>query len=280
MHSKDALALLERELQRRAGHVEAALDGEALGQKTYLLKPGELLFRIPPDTLVHYRLGSGLTVDPGKGTHPAEIDLFCEGSIAAAVAALAGLYPFHGSAVAADGRAIILTGPSGAGKTALATGLALAGMPLLADDLSVIVDGESGPEVLPWRKKPKLWPDAFAMTGAVKGKQVSPEYAKFFAEGLPRADRPLPLGGLVLLEEGERSFEPLGGAAAIAAWSAEHYCSEFLALARRWDRAAAFADAAARARSVPAWRLSLPHAHGEYTANLDFARDAIERAMR
>ena len=280
MHSKDALALLERELQRRAGHVEAALDGEALGRRTYLLKPGELLFRIPPDTLVHYRLGSGLTVDPGKGTHPAEIDLFCEGSIAAAVTAIAGLYPFHGSAVGVGGRAVILTGPSGAGKTTLATGLALAGMPLLADDLSVIVDGEDGPEVLPWRKKPKLWPDAIAMTGAVKGRQVSPEYAKFFAEGLPRADQPLPLGALVLLEDGERSFGPLGGAAAIAAWSAEHYCSEFLALARRWDRAAVFADAAAKARSVPAWRLALPHAHGEYTANLDFARDAIERAMR
>lgn len=268
-------------MRRHDAAVEARVGARALGNRGWMVEDDVLLFRIPPDTLVRYALGEGLAVDAGPATHPAEIDLFCEGSIAAAVAALNGLYPFHGSSVVRNGHAIVFTGPSGAGKTTLCAALALAGYPLLADDLCVLEEAERGPPVvLPGRKQPKLWPDALDMTGAARGARVSPEYGKHFVEGLPRATTAVPLGAIVLLEQGrpgEPVLEPLTGGEAIAAWSAEHYCTAFLAAARGWDRAAIFRDAAAKAHSVPAWRLRLPRAAERFSSSLDFARTALER---
>jgi len=52
--------------------------------------------------------------------------------------AMRGLLPLHGSAVEIDGRAVLLCGPAGAGKSTLAAGLTLHGGKLISDDLSVV----------------------------------------------------------------------------------------------------------------------------------------------
>jgi hypothetical protein len=74
---------------------------------------------------------------------------------------LFGLEPLHGSAVAADGRALLLLGASGTGKSTLASRLSGLGWRFLADDACGI-DGVGrlwpGPPFLARRSAGQAWP--------------------------------------------------------------------------------------------------------------------------
>lgn len=55
-----------------------------------------------------------------------------------------GLYPLHAAAASVDGRGLLLTGTSGAGKTTLALALARVGWDFLGDDLTLLQPREDG----------------------------------------------------------------------------------------------------------------------------------------
>lgn len=71
-----------------------------------------------------------------------------------------GLFPVQGTAIGIDGRAVLLTGPAGCGKSTLAAALIRRGHALLSDDISVIDGGNSGiPRAWPTFSRIKLWQD-------------------------------------------------------------------------------------------------------------------------
>ncbi|SHI83870.1 HPr kinase/phosphorylase [Wenxinia saemankumensis] len=57
----------------------------------------------------------------------------------------AGRLTLHATAVALDGRALLIRGPSGSGKSALAFQLMALGAGLIADDLVILTAGPTGP---------------------------------------------------------------------------------------------------------------------------------------
>lgn len=61
------------------------------------------------------------------------------GTVAAIILAWRGLVPIHGSAVALDGRALLIAGPPGAGKSTLCAALVRQGARLVSDDLSALL---------------------------------------------------------------------------------------------------------------------------------------------
>lgn len=277
MEADEAISLLRQEMQRAP--VPAIPDGARPDDGFAWRMEGEsFCLRVEPDSWLHYRRGMGVDVLQGAGTQAYDIDLFAQGTLAAAVVAMNGLYPFHGSAVMAPDGAVVLTGPSGAGKSTLAAGLALHGLPLLADDLTILLECEgAAPTVLPWNKRLKLWEDSLALTRLQAAGLVSEEYTKHFAEA-PRAHDAAPLLAVVELSQGELAWERLTGGQALASWSADHYMSQVLAAARGWDRAARFADAAARAAATPAYRLTFPHDPQGFAQLLDFASARLREA--
>lgn len=90
---------------------------------------GEVTFDMTDGTAVGYL--------PGRDWTGAMPQTFYS-TIAALTAAWRGLLPLHACAVELDGRAVLIAGDGGAGKSTLTAGLIAAGAALVADDLVVL----------------------------------------------------------------------------------------------------------------------------------------------
>jgi hypothetical protein len=94
---------------------------------------------------VAFDMRSGDRVDyaPGPGWSGALPDAFYS-TVAALTLSWRALLPFHASTVTIDGRAVLIAGPAGAGKSTLAAALTALGARWLADDLSAVSRDASG----------------------------------------------------------------------------------------------------------------------------------------
>jgi hypothetical protein len=85
------------------------------------------------------RDGTDLTFDPQSDADPDEVEKLRRGAVPLLLAHLGGKIPLHASAVALEGRAIVLVGGSDRGKSTLAAALCdQLGASLLGDDAVVI----------------------------------------------------------------------------------------------------------------------------------------------
>lgn len=121
------------------------------------------------------------------------------GTVVAHLLAWRGLIPMHACAVAIDGRAVLIAGAAGAGKSSLTAGLIAAGARLLSDDLSAIrFDAVDAPDpvILPGRTTIRLDPLVAAWTDGevldlpsreTRGKKVLRLRARFDAGAYPLA---------------------------------------------------------------------------------------------
>lgn len=71
----------------------------------------------------------------------------------------------HGSALAIDGRGVVLLGNKGAGKSTLTAAMVRAGMPMLADDHVAIWPREGEFWVEPGAPRLRLWPASLSVVG-------------------------------------------------------------------------------------------------------------------
>jgi hypothetical protein len=116
---------------------------------------GALLFDVPGVARYFVRDGNLVEVDPGDGTGAGEVEQFLRMTPAAALYLQRGIPVLH-AAAATDpaGRAVVLAGDSGSGKSVLLTALLRRGWGLLTDDLApVMLDGEQVPVAVP------TWPE-------------------------------------------------------------------------------------------------------------------------
>lgn len=119
-------------------------------------------------------------------------------TVAAHVLAWRGLVPLHGSAVAFDGRAILIGGESGAGKSTLAHALIDCGGQLVSDDLSVLLPNRDGGAGLLIPGRP-----AIRLTERIGDDKAKPKRLALPPRVDP--DRPVPLAMLLVLGD-----EPIG----------------------------------------------------------------------
>jgi hypothetical protein len=101
--------------------------------------------------------GNRITVDAPRAAH-AELQPFLLGAGLSRLAQQRGLVSLRGCAASKDGAAVLVLGPSAAGKSTLAAALLQRGYSLLSDD-GVLFDPGTG-LVLPTHSRLKLWPDA------------------------------------------------------------------------------------------------------------------------
>lgn len=143
-------------------------------------------------------------------------------TIAALTLAWRGLIPLHASTVAIDGQAVIVAGPSSAGKSTTAAALMLAGAQLVSDDLTVIsVPSGPGPALV-YRGRPSMRlhrETAARIPATAQGVPMPDARGKLEVRPCARhGDEPLPLAGVLLLG---RDAGPLARFAAASAMPAQ-----------------------------------------------------------
>ncbi|THD35883.1 MAG: hypothetical protein E7773_08005 [Sphingomonas sp.] len=153
-----------------------------------------------------------------------EVPLAVCGTVAAHVLAWRGLVPLHGSAVAFDGRAILVAGESGAGKSTLAQALVECGGHLVSDDLSVLLPCKTGGEPLLIPGRP-----AIRLVERIGDDKEKPK--RLALPSRVDADRPVPLAMLVLLRD-----ESIGtnASARTAALSAQIFRPKWMRFLPHW----------------------------------------------
>jgi hypothetical protein len=113
----------------------------------------------------------------------------------------AGIAQFHACAVEQDGRAILIAGAGGAGKSSLTAGLLALGLRFVADDLSAVALAAGACRVFPGRQTMRLHADLAAMIDAVDRQPVSgdPRGKWRVRPVLRTAATSLPLAGMIVL---------------------------------------------------------------------------------
>ncbi len=206
------------------GQVPALGDGALQFSPRIEFTQNALRFDVPG--VARYRIDGAdrVTIETAPETSPdaAEVRLFFFGTVLAVLCLRRGLIPLHASAVAVDGRAVLLAGDSGLGKSTLAAALMARGYPLLSDDLCALdVSRPGAPVIRPCIAYLKLWKDA-ATRLAIATDQLAPVRAGLgkFRIPIPHAvTGPLPPGQIIMLHRtilpAEAGIQVLRGMAAL-----------------------------------------------------------------
>lgn len=121
-------------------------------------------------------------------------------TVAALIAAWRGLVPLHASAVAIDGRAVLVVGRSGAGKSTLTAGLLALGARFIADDLVVLSVGRHRIDVQRGRPTIRLHPDTAGPVDPHAAPVLGDPLGKWLARPDDRQREALALGAVVILD--------------------------------------------------------------------------------
>lgn len=101
--------------------------------------------------------GTEIVVDIYDGAAYDDVILFLNGSVLAALAHQRGRLPLHSSVVEHNGKAVLFTGNSGAGKSTTAAAFQQLGYPLVTDDVATIDIVDGIPYTFPNLPRLKLW---------------------------------------------------------------------------------------------------------------------------
>lgn len=278
-----AQALLAHQSRPAYGPVGTQLDGLEVLPGRHRLIGNSFLLRTESGFGFHYSRGQGLTVERPEQFDPGEEQLWRDGSVYAAIAAINGLRPVHASAIAWNGGVYAFTGPSGAGKSTLVTALGRLGFPLFCDDTLILdLSDPNTVMALPGHKRLKLTPEALRLTAARGQERVAPDIDKHFAE--PPAGvvaEPLPLKALFTLSFGpQAAIVPAHGGLRVALLNDDHYTQELYWATRNHDRAALFAEMARIAAQVGIATLVRPHDIGAVAESARVVADHIRQGAK
>lgn len=208
------------------GDIERAWDGEAAVRLSEERVTGDEPDRtVDFDAAAGYRLYAryfGLALVSRDGTRvvsappplsPWRWQRFLVGRVIPLAALLHGYEVLHASAVAINGRAVGFAGASGAGKSSLALGLALAGAPVVADDVLSLAAEDSRVVAYPGSGVMSLRDaaDPLALAAARQGVATDMGWSGKAHLVAGAAERPLALGAFYFLQpsSGQPRIEPL-----------------------------------------------------------------------
>jgi len=140
------------------------------------------------------------------------------GTVAAHILAWRGLIPLHACAIELDGRAVLIAGAAGAGKSSLMAGLLARGAALVSDDLTAIEVRDGSVAALPGRTTIRTGDAVAAWTAGERIAMPSPETrGKHVIRPATRirAER-LPIVALLALDETPGTLAPAARARAFA----------------------------------------------------------------
>jgi hypothetical protein len=153
------------------------------------------------------RSGNEIVVEPRIDPASAAVRTFLLGAVLGLLCHQRGLFPLQAACVGLGGKAVVLAGLSGTGKSTLAACLAGRGHPLLGDDVCVIdTAAAGGPVVRPAFPRVKLWREALealgvAPEGLAENRAGQEKYHLAFSAPTGFIADPLPVRAVLLLAE-------------------------------------------------------------------------------
>lgn len=186
-----------------AGAVPAALEAPKAATAFWQADAGRFLLSLPQVGRFLVSGGTSIVADPAPGSALDDTLPFLIGTCIGAVLHQRGLPVLHGATVAWRGRAYVLCGRSGQGKSTLAAALCKAGCTLVADDISALVtDADGRPAVAPDGRRLKLFAPTIRKLAleAGQGGMIRADIPKYYVAP-PSGPAPdaVPLGGVCRL---------------------------------------------------------------------------------
>ncbi|MFA6009447.1 MAG: hypothetical protein WC799_05650 [Desulfobacteraceae bacterium] len=120
---------------------------------------GEVLLRVDGVATYYVQSGNRITIMPENSAHEDDILVFLMGSAMGALLHQRRILVLHAGALVVNGESVIISGPSGIGKSTLTAGFHLRGYPFLADDVCAVTTTHGRPSVIPGFPRLKLWAD-------------------------------------------------------------------------------------------------------------------------
>jgi hypothetical protein len=178
---------------------------------------GRLLLEVPEVARYLVSDGNLVEIDPCDDAGAGEVQRFLRMTPAAALYLQRGIPVLHAAVVTdAAGRAVVLAGDSGAGKSVLLAALAQRGWGLLTDDLApVTLDDDRVAVAVPTWREVILWPDSVGHVVDATSTAEGDDVREFGPSGLRRAvgwddrfvDEARPIRAIWWL--GVHSFDPI-----------------------------------------------------------------------
>jgi len=110
--------------------------------------------------------GNSIIVQPFEGSYEEDIRVFLLSSVFAALLHQREYLVLHGACVEINGKGVLFTGVSGAGKSTIAAAFRKKGYKILSDEICAIKISETGiPIVIPGFPKLKIWEDVAERLG-------------------------------------------------------------------------------------------------------------------
>ena len=189
----------------------------------------QIIFQWPPTETLEYELS------------------YFTACIMSFVLLLRGTFSFHASAVGINGKAVVLVGDSGSGKSTTAAAFAKLGYPVLSDDLVVLRDDletfwvqPAFPMIRLWEKSVvALFGRADALPKIVPDRPLwNKQYLNLERDGYQFQDKELPLGGIYFLSSRSLddfipSIHPLSSQEALLSLVVNNYSAIFIDKANR-----------------------------------------------
>lgn len=253
----------EPDVSIRIGQVPDTLPEPHITGVLYQASINAFLFKREGVAKYIVRNGTEIIVEPARNADHIRLRLFLLSSPLGALFHQRNLLALHGSAIAANGEAIIFVGISGTGKSTLAAAFRQKGYSVLDDDISVVnINKEGLPIVYPGYPQLRIWADAAREMGENPDnlERMLPELEKYFLtlkEGF--CHDPLPLKHIYMLQATTTStFEitPITGMEKLEALNDHTYRSNFLE--GLGSKKAHFKNCATVAKQINMSRVSRP----------------------
>lgn len=141
----------------------------------------QFLLKIP--TVANFLISDGkrIIVNRFEGAELREVELFMMGSAFAVILMQRSIVPFHGSAFEKEGKAVIISGISGSGKSSLLRYFISQGYKALTDDVCALSEQDNRIILTPSYPSSKIWADVMEEFELAKEseKQVRPDIEKY-----------------------------------------------------------------------------------------------------
>lgn len=240
--------------------------------KNVLAKVGSLRFHISSGSEIVLRL-------PAAGDS-SEVETHLSSLVAGALLHQRGDLALHASAVNIHGAAIALSGASGQGKSTLASVFALAGYPLISDDVCRVQFSGDRVMVFPGPPRIRLWPDMARAIGKNPDDLAvgRADHPKRLLTDLPRTTDAKPLCALIRLVVDPRLDKPMmeriTGPASVMPMDDLLYRTR---LGRRMGRAVPlFRNLMQLGSMVPVFRLKRPDGPPDLQRLIDLVLSALQ----